>query len=92
MNVTVYGTLKIFAGKQFIGFFFLVLMNKKCVKKCISSPVITVGVGKCEFRYNIVNFHKKRSVPKEIPSEVEVSVIKMIVIMRDDCNGFHPVA
>ena len=37
------------------------------------------------FRYNIVNFHKKRSVLKEIPSEVEVSVVKMIVITRDDC-------
>ena len=33
----------------------------------------------------IVNFHKKRSVPKEILSEVEVSVIKTIVITRDDC-------
>ena len=33
----------------------------------------------------IVNFHKKRSVPKEIPSEVEVSVVKMIVITWDDC-------
>ena len=32
----------------------------------------------------IVNFHKKRSVPTEIPSEVEVSVVK-IVITRDDC-------
>ena len=28
----------------------------------------------------------KRSVPKEIPSEVEVSVVKMIVITRDDCT------
>ena len=28
----------------------------------------------------------KRSVPKEIPSEVKVSVLKMIVIMRDDCT------
>ena len=33
----------------------------------------------------IVNFNKKRSVPNEIPSEVEVSVVKMIVITRDDC-------
>ena len=33
----------------------------------------------------IINFHKKRSVPKEIPSEVEVSVVKMITITRDDC-------
>ena len=46
---------------------------------------ITVGVGKCEFCYNIVNFDKKRSVPKEIPSEVEVSIVKMIVITRDNC-------
>ena len=30
-------------------------------------------------------FDKKRSVPKEISSEVEVSVVKMIVITRDDC-------
>ena len=28
----------------------------------------------------------KRSVSKEIPSEVEVSVVKMIVITRADCN------
>ena len=63
-------------------------MNKKCVKKCISSPGITVRVGQCEFRYNIVNFHKKRSVPKEIPSEVEVSVVKMILITRDYCRPF----
>ena len=54
-------------------------------KKCISWPGITVGVGLCEFRYNIVNCHAKRSVPKEIPSEVEVSVVKTIVITRDDC-------
>ena len=60
-------------------------MNEKCVKKCISSPGITIGVGKCEFRYNIVNFHKKRSLTKEIPAEVEVSIVKMIVITRDDC-------
>ena len=60
-------------------------MNKKCVEKCISSPGITVGVGYCEFHYKIVNFHKKRSIPKEIPSEVEVSVVKMLVITRDDC-------
>ena len=39
-----------------------------------------------EFRYNIINFGKKRSVPKEIPSEVEVSIVKMIVITRDDCT------
>ena len=31
----------------------------------------------------IVNFHKKRSVPKEILSEV--SVVKMIDITRDNC-------
>ena len=35
---------------------------------------------------DIVNFDTKRSVPKEILSEVEVSIVKMIVIMRDDCN------
>ena len=87
MNVTVYGKLKIFVGKQFIGLFFsVILMNKICVKNCISSPGITIRVGKCEFRYNIVNFHKKLSVPKEIPSEVEVSVVKMIVITQDDCT------
>ena len=28
---------------------------------------------------------RKRSVPKEIPLEVEVSIVKMIVITRDDC-------
>ena len=33
----------------------------------------------------IVNFDKKRSVPKRIPSEVEVSIVKMIVITPDDC-------
>ena len=33
----------------------------------------------------ILNFDKKRSVPNEIQSEVEVSVVKMIVITRDDC-------
>ena len=33
----------------------------------------------------IVNFDKKRSVPKEIPSEVKVSIVKMIVITRDNC-------
>ena len=31
----------------------------------------------------IVNFDKERSVPKEIP--LEVSVVKMIIITRDDC-------
>ena len=31
-----------------------------------------------------VNFDKKSSVPKEIPSEVEVSVVKMIVISQDN--------
>ena len=66
-------------------FFSVVLMNKKCVKKCNSSLGITVGVGQYEFRYNIVNFVKKRSVPKEILSEAEVSVVKMVVITRDDC-------
>ena len=43
----------------------------------------------CEFRYNIVNFHKKRSVPKEIPSEVKISIVKMIVITRDDCIAIY---
>ena len=62
--------------------FSVVLMNKNCVQKCNSSPKI--GVGQCEFRYNIVNFDKERSVPKEIPSEVEVSVVKMFVITRGD--------
>ena len=55
-------------------------------KKCISSPGITEGVGQCEFHYNIVNFHQKRSIPKAIPSEVEVSVVKLIVITQDDCT------
>ena len=58
-------------------------MNNKCVKKCILSPGITVG--QCEFCFNVVNFHMKRSVPKEIPSEVEVSLVKMIVITWDNC-------
>ena len=40
----------------------------------------------------IVNFHKKRSVPKEILSEMEVSVVKMIVITRNDCTVFIPVS
>ena len=31
------------------------------------------------------NFHKKRSIHKEILSEVEFSIVKMIVITRDDC-------
>ena len=65
--------------------FTVVLMNNNSVQKCNSSPKITVGVEYCEFHYNIVNFDKKISVPKEIPSEVEVSVVKMIVITRDDC-------
>ena len=65
--------------------FSVVLMNKNYVQKCNLLPKITVGVGYCEFRYNIVNFDKKRSFPKEIPSEVEVSVVKMIVITQDDC-------
>ena len=38
-----------------------------------------------QFRYNIVNFDKKRSVPNEVLSEVKVSVVKMIIITRDDC-------
>ena len=64
--------------------FSVVLMNKNCVQKCNLSK-INVGVGNCAFHYNVVNFDKKRSVPKEIPSEVEVSVVQMIVITRDDC-------
>ena len=39
--------------------------------------------------YVILNFDKKRSVPNEIQSEVEVSVVKMIVITRDDCIRIH---
>ena len=38
-----------------------------------------------QFRYNIVNFDKKISVPNEIPSEAKVSIVKKIVIMRVDC-------
>ena len=34
-----------------------------------------------KFRYNIVYFDKKRSLHKEILSEV----VKMIVVTRDDC-------
>ena len=64
--------------------FSVILMNKKCVKKCVSLLGITVGVGNCKFHYNIVNFDKKRSVPKEIPLEVEVSDVKMIVVTWDD--------
>ena len=33
----------------------------------------------------IVNFDKKRSIPNEIPPEVEVSIVKMIIITLDDC-------
>ena len=81
MSVTVYCKLKIFAGKQFIRWFFsVVLMNKKCVKKC-NSLGITVGVGQSKFRYNIVYFDKKRSLHKEILSEV----VKMIVVTWDHC-------
>ena len=38
----------------------------------------------------IIDFDKTRSVPNEIPSEVEVSVVKMILITWDDCisNNF----
>ena len=36
----------------------------------------------------IVNFDKKRLVPNEIPSAVEVLVVKMIVLTRDDCIIF----
>ena len=35
----------------------------------------------------IVNFDEKRSIPKEIPPEVEVYIVKMIVITRDDCSS-----
>ena len=65
--------------------FSVVLRNKKCVKKCSLSPGITSGVGECEFHYNIVKFDKKRSIHYEIPLDIEVSIVKMIVIMRDDC-------
>ena len=65
--------------------FSLILMNKNCVQKSSLSPKTTVDVGQSEFCYSIVNFDKKRSVPKEIPFEVEFSVVKMIIIMRDDC-------
>ena len=64
-------------------------MNKKCVKKCISSPPVKTTNGEADLKDSansvLVNFHKKRSVPKEIPSEVEVSVVKTIVITWDDC-------
>ena len=89
MSVTIYSKLKFFAGKQLLDEFFCRLKIKNCVQKCNSSPKITVGVGQCEFRYNIVNFNKKRSGPKEIPLEVEVSVVKMIVISQDDCNYYY---
>ena len=62
--------------------FSVVLMNKKCVKKCNLLPGITLGVGSVNSVK--VNFDKKRSVSNEIPSEVEVSIVKMIVIKRDD--------
>ena len=55
-------------------------------KKCNLLLEITVRVGQCEFRYNIVNSDKKRSVPNGIPAEVEVSVVKMIVITWDNCT------
>ena len=46
MSVMFYVKLKFFVGIQFFDdFFFVVLMNKKCVKKCNSSPGITVSVG-----------------------------------------------
>ena len=32
-----------------------------------------------------MNFDKKRFDPNEIPSEVEVSIVKMIVITQEDC-------
>ena len=48
---------------------------------CRKSPLVSDTANSV-----IVNFDKKISVPKEIPSEVEVSVVKMIVITRDDCT------
>ena len=63
--------------------FSVVLMNKKCVKNAFyrrESPSLSDSANSV-----IVNFHKKRSVPKEIPLEVEVSIVKMIVITRGDC-------
>ena len=39
-----------------------------------------------------MNFDKKRSVPNEIPLEVEVFVVKMIVITRDDCTNIVKMA
>ena len=86
MSVTVYGKLNFFFKvNNYRMNFSVVLVNKDCVQKCSLSPKIIVGVGWCKFRYNIVNFDKKRSVPKENPLEVEVSVVKMIVITGDDC-------
>ena len=63
-------------------------MNKKMCKKM---PFITGNHHWCrivQILFNIVNFDKKRSVPNEIPSEVEVSIVKMIVITWDDCSMF----
>ena len=57
-------------------------MNKNVLKKAIcrrESPSVSDSVNSV-----IVNFDKKRFVPNEIPSDVEVSIVKMIV-MRDDC-------
>ena len=65
--------------------FSVILMNKKNVsEKCSSLPGITVDVRQCKFRYNIINFDKKRSVPQEILSEVEVSVVKMNILSWDN--------
>ena len=33
--------------------------------------------------YNMLNFHKKTSVPKEIPS---VDVVVKMIVMLDDCT------
>ena len=44
MSLTVYGKLKFFVDKQFIGDFSVVLMNKKCVKNAIchqESPLVS---------------------------------------------------
>ena len=61
-------------------------MGKKKKKKAIrrrESPSVSDSV---KFPYTIVNFDKKRFVPNEIPSEVEVSVVKVVVITWDDCT------
>ena len=59
-------------------FFSVVLKN---AFRRLESPSVSDSVNSVT-----INFHKIRSVSKEIPSEVKVSVVKMIVIMWDDCN------